>query len=120
MWGERYQVEHRTRQRHLSLTPLFSLEIYFKDSRSIFVVFASQDNRQSIMAKLHAAKTQGLGDLSPVVSTTRTPLLSRVGTRLSMALQGHDEIFTAQRRWQSREISNVSHTEPPSSEACTY
>ncbi|KAG8883750.1 hypothetical protein FRB97_005924 [Tulasnella sp. 331] len=82
------------------------LEMYFKDSRSILVVFSSKLSRQSTLAKFDIAKMQGLNVMSPILSATRTPLISRVGESLSTALQGYDEMLAAQRRWQSREISN--------------
>lgn len=49
---------------------------------------------------------QGLDDMSGH-GTVRTPLITRVSARVSIALQGGDEIMSAQRRWQAREISNV-------------
>lgn len=48
---------------------------------------------------------QVLDDMS--TAPTRTPLISRVSERVSIVLQGGDEILSAQRRWQAREISNV-------------
>ncbi|KAG8889189.1 hypothetical protein FRB98_005531 [Tulasnella sp. 332] len=85
------------------------LEMYFKDSRSILVVFSSKLSRQSTLAKFDIAKMQGLNVMSPILSATRTPLISRVGESLSTALQGYDEMLAAQRRWQSREISNFTY-----------
>ncbi|KAG8908740.1 hypothetical protein FRB99_002978 [Tulasnella sp. 403] len=86
------------------------LEIYFKDSRSILIVFSTRKDRQTIMAKLHIIKMQPLNDLTPVQGgSMRTPLLSRVGARLSVAFQNTDEILSAQRKWQAREISNFSY-----------
>jgi len=39
----------------------------------------------------------------------RTPLLSRVSARVFTG--GRDEISTAQRKWQAREISNVGRVQ---------
>ncbi|KAG8984948.1 hypothetical protein FRB94_005904 [Tulasnella sp. JGI-2019a] len=85
------------------------LEMYFKDSRSILVVFSNKSSRQSTLAKFDVAKMQGLNVMSPIVSATRAPLISRVSESLSSAFQGHDEMASAQRKWQNREISNYTY-----------
>ena len=82
-----------------------SLEIYFRDTRNLLVIFSSQKDRQSIHTRLAAIQSaSGVNDgLTP--SVLRTALLSKVGARLFSGFR--DEISTAQRRWQAREISNV-------------
>lgn len=83
-----------------------SLEIYLRDTRSLLVVFGSKQDRQVIHNRLVSIQsTLGVNDsLTP--SVLRTPLLSKVSARLFSGFR--DEVSTAQRRWQAREISNVS------------
>ena len=71
----------------------------------MLVVFSSQQDRQSVHTRLVAIQSAfGVNDgLTPAI--LRTPLLSKVS---AMLLSGfRDEISTAQRKWQAREISNV-------------
>jgi hypothetical protein len=83
-----------------------SLEIYLRDTRNLLVVFGSKQDRQIIHNRLASVQsTLGMNDsLTP--SMLRTPLLSKVSARLFNGFR--DEISTAQRRWQAREISNVT------------
>jgi len=79
-----------------------------KDSRSVFIVFPTQKDRQEIHFKLTFLLGSRPGNdpsLSPGGAMLRTPLLSRVSARVFTG--GRDEISTAQRKWQAREISNV-------------
>jgi len=82
-----------------------SLEIYFKDSRSLLVVFASRKSRQDFSDKLTSSVSLHIQGppRSPLV--LKTPLLGMVGSRVLNGFK--DEIGTAQRKWQAREISNV-------------
>ena len=78
-----------------------------KDSRSVFIVFPTQKDRQDIHSKLTFLLRLGNDPtISPGGPLLRTPLLTRVSARVFTG--GRDEISTAQRRWQAREISNVS------------
>lgn len=81
------------------------LEIYFKDSRSLLVVFASRKSRQDFSDKLTSSVSFHIHGppRSPLV--LKTPLLGMVGSRVLNGFK--DEIGTAQRKWQAREISNV-------------
>jgi hypothetical protein len=79
-----------------------------RDSRSVFVVFPTQKDRQDIHSKLTFLLNSRVGNdptISPGGAMLRTPLLSRVSARVFTG--GRDEISTAQRKWQAREISNV-------------
>lgn len=81
-----------------------------KDSRSVFIVFPTQKDRQDIHSKLTFLLSSRPGN-DPTISPgamLRTPLLSRVSARVFTG--GRDEISTAQRKWQAREISNVGRT----------
>lgn len=83
-----------------------------KDSRSVFIVFPTQKDRQDIHSKLSfllSSRHTSDPSLSPGAAMLRTPLLSRVSARVFMG--GRDEISTAQRRWQAREISNVGRAQ---------
>ena len=91
---------------------LLSLEIYFKDSRSLLIVFLEKSKRQAITDKLSFSIATRTGDgLAP--GLLKSPLVTRfsakVSARVSATLLGFriDEISTAQRKWQAREISNV-------------
>lgn len=62
-----------------------------------------------LLGRLNAIRIQGLDDMAPGTPTPAKTgqLLALVGQRLPNFLAG-DEIGTAQRRWQNKEISNVS------------
>ena len=108
---------------YLSLTPQLigiSLEIYFKDSRSLLVVFTGKDKRHTMGDKLSSmiqGERERYGDTlapgggsgllrSPVVSLLSARVSGRTSARAAMGFRA-DELMTAQRRWQAREISNV-------------
>ncbi len=83
-----------------------------RDSRSVFIVFPTQKDRQDIHSKLTFRLSSRPGNdptISPAGAMLRTPLLSRVSARVFTG--GRDEISTAQRKWQAREISNVGHAQ---------
>lgn len=95
---------------------LYSLEIYFKDSRSLLVVFLDKAKRQTTTDKLAAllAPEKYLGDTlttgllkSPMMGRLSAKVSARVSARVLMGFKP-DELATAQRKWQAREISNVS------------
>ncbi|KAG8952301.1 hypothetical protein FRC04_004729 [Tulasnella sp. 424] len=87
-----------------------ALEIYFRDSRSILVVFSNKHDRQMLLGRLNAIRIQGLDDMAPGTPTPAKTgqLMALVGQKLPTFLAG-DEIGTAQRRWQNREISNYTY-----------
>jgi hypothetical protein len=87
------------------------MELYFKDSRSLLVVFLSKPERQSMAQRLYEVVAQR--SIDPSVATTpsmvrRTPIFGKVSARVFAGART-DELATAQRKWQAREISNVSY-----------
>ena len=104
------------------LTVLSRLEIYFKDSRSLLVVFLEKRQRLEMSDRLSTIMYRYSGEppptASPVMQLKSPPLLSpmmgRLSGKLSASLSAKvlsglrlDELSTAQRKWQTREISNV-------------
>ncbi|KAL1717715.1 beach-domain-containing protein, partial [Schizophyllum commune] len=82
-----------------------ALELYFKDNRSLLIVFVEKRRRTDIHGRLsHITGTSGVANAPSTPALLRTPLYG-----LSRAFSGFraDELATAQRRWQAREISNV-------------
>lgn len=84
-----------------------ALELYFKDNRSLLIVFIDKRRRTDIHNRL--SQISGAGGVANGPTTPallRTPLFG-----LSRALAGlrADELMTAQRRWQAREISNFTY-----------
>ncbi|GJJ12773.1 hypothetical protein Clacol_007018 [Clathrus columnatus] len=83
-------------------------EIYFKDARSLLIVFGSKQDRKIIHSRLMAI--QGVPNPAldvPTPSILRSPFLSRMGAKLLGSFR--DEVSSAQRRWQAREISNFAY-----------
>ncbi|KAJ8689982.1 beige protein-like 1 [Pleurotus ostreatus] len=88
-----------------------ALEIYFKDSRSLLVVFLHKERRSDTYHRLSTiisrttleVSTPGIGS-----ALLKSPLLGRVSSRVLSGLK-IDEISTAQRKWQAREISNFTY-----------
>ena len=93
------------------------LELYFKDSRSLLVVFLDKQKRQAITDRLSSiiSGDKYSGDtLTPGFLKSPLPIMERLSARVSATMNAKvlmgfkmDEIATAQRRWQAREISNV-------------
>lgn len=99
-----------------------ALELYFKDSRSLLVVFTGKDKRQAMGDRLNHLMSGGErygNSLTPAGLTPailKSPIVSRLSAKLSGtmsagALMGFraDELATAQRKWQAREISNFTY-----------
>ncbi|EKM53226.1 uncharacterized protein PHACADRAFT_210920 [Phanerochaete carnosa HHB-10118-sp] len=99
-----------------------ALEMYFKDSRSLLVVFTSKDKRQAMAQRLNNITSGGVrygnsltpGGLTPAI--LNSPIVSRLSARISGTVSGGalmgfraDELSTAQRKWQAREISNFTY-----------
>jgi hypothetical protein len=89
------------------------LEIYLKDSRSVLLVFTDRRKRADMDRRLSSAisgrsatLTAGLTPGLTTPSGLMSPFASIVGARV-LAGFGLDELSTAQRKWQAREISNV-------------
>ena len=90
----------------LTVTP--SLEIYFKDSRSLLLVFLDKKRRQDMDQQFYAIINRN--NLDPGLSAPlRTPLY-HMGSRMLSTFRA-DELSSATRKWQAREISNVSSFE---------
>jgi len=88
------------------MSTIYRLEIYMCDSRTLLVVFATAKDRQDINAKLTMLHGGGLKPPEPhSAGGFRTPLIRSVGSKVLTGFR--EEIWTAQRRWQAREISNV-------------
>lgn len=88
----------------------FSLEIYFKDSRSLLIVFLEKKKRSEVDQRLSAIIGRNISDGSLTPGLRRTPMLGRMGSRVLSGFRT-DELSTAQRKWQAREISNVSSSD---------
>lgn len=83
----------------------YSIEIYFKDSRSLLIVFLDKKRRSEVGNRLSAIMGRPYTEPAPM-TVQRTPLLGRMGSRMLAGLK-NDELSTATRKWQAREISNV-------------
>lgn len=88
--------------------PLCSLEIYFKDSRSLLIVFLDKKHRLEMDQRLSliVASRGGSEPLTPGTGIRKTPLFGKVSAKVMASFRA-DSLSTAQRKWQAREISNV-------------
>ncbi|ESK93353.1 beige beach domain-containing protein [Moniliophthora roreri MCA 2997] len=84
------------------------LEIYFKDSRSLLVVFLDKKKRLDIDHHLSGIVNRRANESAHTPGLLKTPLLGLVGAKVLSGLMP-DELSTAQRRWQAREISNFTY-----------
>ncbi|KAF7982777.1 hypothetical protein HWV62_26692 [Athelia sp. TMB] len=84
------------------------LEIYFKDSRSLLVVFLEKKNRLEMEQRLALIVSNRADMQNPSSALLKTPLLGRVGARMMSGFR-NDSLLTAQRKWQAREISNFTY-----------
>ena len=86
------------------------LEIYFRDSRSLLVVFLDRKRRSDFEQHLPSIMGRPASELimSPGSASypQRTPLLGRMSSRVLSGFRA-DELSTATRKWQARELSNV-------------
>ncbi|EPQ51421.1 beach-domain-containing protein [Gloeophyllum trabeum ATCC 11539] len=83
------------------------LEFYFRDNRSLLVVFPSKQQRMDMTQRLSSSITSRAGDaLTP--GLLKTPLLGKMSARVLGGLRA-DELASAQSRWQAREISNFTY-----------
>ena len=87
---------------------IMRLEIYLKDSRSVLLVFTDRKKRADMDRRLSSAISGRSVTLTTGLTPSGliTPLANRFGARV-LAGFGLDELSTAQRKWQAREISNV-------------
>lgn len=87
--------------------PLHRLELYFKDHRSLLIVFPNWKRRQDACDRLMASvASQRVSPFRSPLVFHRSPLLARAAPKFLQDVR--DELATAQRKWQAREISNVS------------
>ncbi|KAL0958994.1 hypothetical protein HGRIS_014308 [Hohenbuehelia grisea] len=87
------------------------LEIYFKDSRSLLIVFLHKERRTFIHQQLSAVAHRTANEsMTPGMGSAflRSPLLGKVSARMMSGFRG-DELLSAQRKWQAREISNFTY-----------
>ena len=93
-----------------SLTCHDRIEIYFQDSISLFLVFLDKKNRQTAHQRLSAVLQRRVSMESQSSALLRSPgipaIFGRVGAKVLSGLRP-DELSIAQRKWQTREISNV-------------
>ena len=82
------------------------LEIYFKDSRSLLIVFLMEQKRAAIDQQLSEIIGRHSSEMPLTPGLPRTPKTPRIGSRVMSGFRV-DELSAAQRKWQSREISNV-------------
>ncbi|KAK7042535.1 hypothetical protein R3P38DRAFT_3448691 [Favolaschia claudopus] len=85
-----------------------ALEIYFQDSRSLLIVFLDKERRRDIDQRLISIINRH--SLPDAVTQTPGRATSRMRTpRFGKVFQKSDELSSAQRRWQAREISNFTY-----------
>ncbi|KAF9466003.1 hypothetical protein BDZ94DRAFT_1252774 [Collybia nuda] len=84
------------------------LEIYFKDSRSLLIVFLEKKKRLEIDQRLAGIINRYSSDIILTPGLRRTPMLGRMNSKLMLGFK-EDELSTAQRKWQAREISNFTY-----------
>ena len=84
-----------------------SLEIYFRDSRSLLIVFLSHKDREATQQRLsNTVNTHNPTEpLTP--GLLKSPFVGRFSAKVLSGFRA-DELSSAQRKWQVREISNVS------------
>ncbi|KAG6889353.1 hypothetical protein C0992_005581 [Termitomyces sp. T32_za158] len=80
-----------------------ALEIYFKDSRSLLIVFLDKKKKTEINQRLSSI----VGRYSDDLSNQKIPMLGRMSSKVSGWRA--DELLAAQRKWQAREISNFTY-----------
>ncbi|KAK0199746.1 beach-domain-containing protein [Desarmillaria ectypa] len=84
-----------------------ALEIYFKDSRSLLIVFLDKKKRLDIDQRLSTMiNNSNNAPITPGLLIT--PLLGNIGARVLAGFRP-DELAIAQRKWQTREISNFTY-----------
>jgi hypothetical protein len=81
---------------------MISLEIYFSDKRNFLIVFKDKRQRQVVVQKLNS-KNESRDAISR--SVIGNFVLDQVARAIDKSEQQLDAMT---RRWQSREISNVS------------
>ncbi|KAH9042628.1 beach-domain-containing protein [Lactarius pseudohatsudake] len=89
-----------------------ALEIYLRDSRSVLFVFTDRRKRADMDRRLSSAINGRSANSALAPSLTpnilKSPFTSRVSARVFSGFRA-DELSTAQRKWQAREISNFTY-----------
>ncbi|KAK2463985.1 hypothetical protein APHAL10511_004036 [Amanita phalloides] len=85
-----------------------ALEIYFKDSRSLLIVFLDQKRRSEIDHHLTTIITRHSPEQLINSNVLKSPLLGKMGQIVLSGLKS-DELASATRKWQAREISNFTY-----------
>ncbi|KAH9975416.1 beach-domain-containing protein [Lactifluus volemus] len=89
-----------------------ALEIYLKDSRSVLLVFTDRKKRIDMDRRLSSAiNGRSLAATSSTGLTPgllKSPFASLVSARVIAGFRA-DELSTAQRKWQTKEISNFTY-----------
>lgn len=83
------------------------LEIYFKDSRSLLIVFLTKRQRTDANQRLSYTVNDKRSHEVATPGLLRSPLIGRMSSKVRSGFRA-DQLSGAQRKWQAREISNVS------------
>lgn len=88
------------------------IEIYFQDSISLFLVFLDKKQRQLAHQRLSAILQKRVSVEPQSSALLKSPgfpaIIGRMGARVLSGLRP-DELSIAQRKWQTREISNFTY-----------
>ncbi|RXW16665.1 hypothetical protein EST38_g9189, partial [Candolleomyces aberdarensis] len=94
---------------HAQIATCGDKRFLFRDvARSLLVVFLNKKKRSETESRLSAIINKNNADPALSTAAARTPLLSRMGSRVLSGFRS-DELSTATRRWQAREISNFTY-----------
>ncbi|KAI0049337.1 beach-domain-containing protein [Auriscalpium vulgare] len=89
-----------------------ALEIYFRDSRSLLVVFLERGQRVEMDRRLSSVINSRIGVDTTTPGLTpnilKSPFVNKASARLFSGFRA-DSLSTAQRKWQAREISNFTY-----------
>ncbi|KAF8635320.1 hypothetical protein AX17_003946 [Amanita inopinata Kibby_2008] len=85
-----------------------ALELYFKDSRSLLIVFLDQKRRSEIDQRLTGIIARHSPEQLISPGILKSPLFGKMGQMMFSGFKS-DELASAQRKWQTREISNFTY-----------
>ncbi|PIL27451.1 hypothetical protein GSI_10600 [Ganoderma sinense ZZ0214-1] len=92
-----------------------ALEIYFRDSRSLLVVLSDRKQRREITGRISQIIGR-TGNDPGSAGLARSPFVGRLSSKVASAFSAKmvsgfssAELSVAQRKWQSREISNFTY-----------
>lgn len=83
-----------------------SLEIYFKDSRSLLIVLLDQKRRSEIDHRLTTIIARHSPEQFMNPNILKSPMFGKMSQIVLSGLKS-DELASATRKWQARDISNV-------------